>query len=130
MALTALKVKNAGPGRHADAHGLHLLVRESGTRSWVLRIQHKGERRDFGLRAAHDVSLADARLLAADLRKAVRAGVDLSARKGSGRKSVPTFEKVTRDCYEAMKGGWEDQRHASWISSFERHGFRTLGAGQ
>ena len=128
MALTALKVRNAGPGRHADVHGLHLFVRESGTRSWVLRIQHEGERRDFGLGAAHDVSLAEARLLAADLRKAVRAGVDLSARKGRARKSVPTFEKVTRDCYEAMKGGWKDQRHASWISSFERHVFPHIGS--
>ena len=128
MALTALKVRNAGPGRHADAHGLHLFVRESGTRSWVLRIQHEGERRDFGLGAAHDVSLAEARLLAADLRKAIRAGVDLSARKGRARKSVPTFEKVTRDCYEAMKGGWKDQRHASWISSFERHVFPQIGS--
>ncbi len=128
MALTALKVRNAGPGRHADVYGLHLFVRESGTRSWVLRIQHEGERRDFGLGAAHDVSLAEARLLAADLRKAVRAGVDLSARKGRGRKSVPTFEKVTRDCYEAMKGGWKDQRHASWISSFERHVFPHIGS--
>ncbi|HEV7288844.1 site-specific integrase [Sphingomonas sp.] len=128
MALTALKVRNAGPGRHVDVHGLHLLVRDSGTRSWVLRIQHEGERRDFGLGPAHEVSLAEARLLAADLRKAVRAGVDLSARKGRGRKSVSTFEEVTRDCYEAMKGGWKDQRHASWISSFERHVFPHIGS--
>jgi integrase len=128
MALTALKVRNAGPGRHVDVHGLHLLVRESGTRSWVLRIQHEGERRDFGLGPAHEVSLAEARLLAADLRKTVRAGVDPSARKGRGRKSVLTFEKVTGDCYEAMKGGWKDQRHASWISSFERHVFPHIGS--
>ncbi|MCA1197282.1 tyrosine-type recombinase/integrase [Sphingomonas sp. R647] len=128
MALTALKVKNARPGSHADVHGLRLFVRESGTRSWALRIQHERERRDFGLGAAHDVSLAEARLLAADLRKAVRAGVDLSARKGRARKSVPTFEKVTRDCYEAMKGGWKDQRHASWIFSFERHVFPHIGS--
>lgn len=128
MALTVLKVRHAGPGRHADVHGLHLLVRESGTRSWVLRIQHEGQRRDFGLGAAHDVSLADARILAADLRKAVRAGGDLSARRRRGRKSVLTFEKVTRDCYDAMKGGWKDQRHASWLSSFERHVFPHMGS--
>lgn len=127
MVLTALKVRNAGPGRHADIHGLYLLVRETGARSWVLRIQHEGKRRDFGLGAAYDVSLAEARLLAADLRRAVRAGADLSSRKGRARKSVPTFEKVTRDCYEAMKGGWKDQRHASWISSFERHVFPHIG---
>ena len=35
MALNSLRVKHAGPGRHADIDGLYLLVRESGTRSWV-----------------------------------------------------------------------------------------------
>src|SRR3954468_15528958 len=107
MALTTLKVKHAGPGRHADMHGLYLLVRESGTRSWVLRMQHDGQRRDFGLGPVHDVPLAEARILAASLRKAVRSGVGpVTPRRTSG-KSAPTFEKVTRDCYDAMKGGWK-----------------------
>ncbi|MFS2109972.1 tyrosine-type recombinase/integrase [Sphingomonas sp. Sphisp140] len=128
MPLTTLKVKHAGPGRHADAHGLYLLVRDSGTRSWVLRMQHAGQRRDFGLGPVHDISLADARIRAADIRKAVRAGLDPAQKKGGGRKAVPSFEKVTRDCYNAMKGGWKDQRHVSWISSFERHVFPHIGA--
>ncbi|AJP74282.1 tyrosine-type recombinase/integrase [Sphingomonas hengshuiensis] len=128
MPLTTLKVRHAGPGRHADMHGLYLLVRDSGTRSWVLRIQHAGTRRDFGLGAAHDVPLSDARILAANLRQAVRSGADPSAERRAGRKSAPNFERVTRECYDAMKGGWKDQRHASWISSFERHVFPTIGA--
>ncbi|WP_332787031.1 tyrosine-type recombinase/integrase [Sphingomonas sp. GB1N7] len=127
MALTALKVKHARPGKHADMHGLYLIVRATGTRSWVLRIQHLGRRRDFGLGAAHDVSLADARMRAAELRKAVRAGVDPTAGKRAERKVVPNFEKVVRDCYATMKGGWKDQRHVSWISSFERHVFPIIG---
>jgi integrase len=127
MPLTTLKVRHAGPGRHADTHGLYLLVRDSGTRSWVLRMQHGGQRRDFGLGAAHDVPLSEARILAANLRKAVRSGVDPTAGRRTGRKSVPNFEKVTRDCYEAMKGGWKDQRHASWLASFERHVFPKIG---
>lgn len=128
MALTSLRVKHAGPGRHADVHGLYLLVRESGTRSWVLRMKHGGQRRDFGLGPAHDVPLADARILAANLRKAVRLGVAPSSKGRAARKSVSTFEKVTRDCYDAMKGGWKDQRHASWMSSFERHVFPLVGS--
>ena len=127
MVLTSLRVKHAGPGRHADVHGLYLLVRESGTRSWVLRMQHAGQRRDFGLGPAHDVSLSDARILAANLRKTVRAGLEPASKRCASRKTLPTFEKVTRDCYDAMKGGWKDQRHASWMSSFERHVFPLVG---
>ncbi|WP_419808611.1 tyrosine-type recombinase/integrase [Sphingomonas sp.] len=127
MPLTTLKVRHAGPGRHADSHGLYLLVRDSGTRSWVLRMQHEGQRRDFGLGAAHDVPLSEARILAANLRKAVRSGADPSAKRRDARKLTPNFERVTRDCYDAMKGGWKDQRHVSWLASFERHVFPKIG---
>lgn len=61
MPLTALKIRHAGPGRHADIHGLYLVVRDTGTRSWMLRVQHRGRRRDFGLGPVNEVSLAEAR---------------------------------------------------------------------
>lgn len=128
MTLTTLKVKHAGPGRHADAHGLYLLVRERGTRSWLLRMQRDGRRRDFGLGSVHDVSLAEARILAANLRKTVRNGIDPTANRRTSRRSAPSFEQVTRDCYKAMSGGWRSQRHASWLSSFERHVFPLIGS--
>lgn len=51
--LTAAQVKSAGPGRHGE--GLYLLVKEGDARSWLLRIQVDGIRRDLGLGAA-DVS--------------------------------------------------------------------------
>ena len=128
MPLSVLRVRHAPPGRHADTHGLYLLVRDSGSRSWVLRMQHHGQRRDFGLGPAQDVSLSDARILAANLRKLIRGGLDPTAERPKRRKAAPTFEEVTRSCYEAMKGGWKDQRHASWMSSFERHVFPLIGA--
>jgi hypothetical protein len=72
MPLTALKVRHAQPGRHADTHGLYLVVRDSGSRSWILRIQHRGRRRDFGLGSASDISLAEARIAVADYRRMIR----------------------------------------------------------
>jgi integrase len=128
MALTVLKVRTARRGRHSDGRGLYLVVRPSGSRSWILRMQYKGVRRDFGLGPAHDVSLSDARCLAIELRKMVRSGKDPVKERGLRRASVPTFEMVTRRCYEAMKKGWKDRRNASWISSFENHVFDEIGA--
>lgn len=89
-------------------------------------MQYKGRRRDFGLGPVHDVSLAEARALAADYRKMVRAGLDPAKERGQRRKA-PTFETAARACYEAMKGGWKDQRHASWLSSLENHVFASIG---
>ncbi|MEO6248823.1 MAG: Arm DNA-binding domain-containing protein, partial [Sphingomicrobium sp.] len=76
-ALTPLTVKNAMPGRHADGGGLQLLVKDSGSRSWVYRFMLRGKSRDVGLGPAVGsgaVSLADARDLAAALRLKVKAG--------------------------------------------------------
>jgi Arm domain-containing DNA-binding protein len=76
--LTAIEIKNAKPGRHADRYGLNLMVRPSGSRSWVLRAQKDGKRHDFGIGSAETVSLAQARVLAADLRASLKAGREVS----------------------------------------------------
>ncbi len=98
MALTALKVKNAKPGRHVDGQGLCLVVKESGARAWVLRMQRNGRRRDYGLGSALDVSLVEARDAAAALRRQVREGVDPVAERRKSRKVVTSFETAARDC--------------------------------
>jgi hypothetical protein len=127
MALTALKVKNAKPGRHTDGRGLCLLVKDSGARTWVLRMQKDGRRRDYGLGSAQEVTLAEAREAAAALRRKVRNGEDPIAERRRARKVIPSFEAATRDCYEALKEGWKNKRHANWISSFENHVFPAIG---
>ncbi len=128
MALTALKVKNIGPGRHADGYGLYLLVKDSGTRSWVLRLQSEGRRRDFGLGSVRDVSLAEARDAASDLRRQVRRGDDPVADRKRRRVVAPSFETAARACYEALKEGWKNKRHESWISSLSNHIFPMIGS--
>lgn len=127
MALTALKVKNAKAGRHVDGRGLCLLVKDTGARTWVLRMQKDGRRRDYGLGSAADLSLADARDAAALLRRQVRAGADPVAERRMARKVVPSFETAARHCYEALREGWKNRRHANWISSFENHVFPIIG---
>jgi integrase len=127
MALTALKVKNAKPGRHVDGRGLCLVVKESGARAWVLRMQRNGRRRDYGLGSALDVSLSEARDAAAALRRQVREGVDPVAERRKSRKVTPSFETAARDCYGALKEGWKNRRHANWISSLENHVFPVIG---
>lgn len=127
MALTVLKVRNAKPGRHVDGRGLCLVVKPSGARTWVLRMQLKGHRRDYGLGSAHDVSLTDARTAAAELRRRVRDGFDPVAERRKARKVIPTFEAATRTCHETLGDGWKDGHHARWLSGFERHLFPRIG---
>src|SRR3546814_15838942 len=103
MALTALKVKNAKPGRYVDGRGLCLFVKESGSRSWVLRMQHNGRRRDYGLGSALDVKLTEARDAAAALRRQIPAGIDPVPERRKSRKMVPSFESAADNRYSPLK---------------------------
>jgi len=126
--LTALQVKNAKPGRHADGHGLYLLVRASGSRSWVLRTQMDGKRRDLGLGPAARLSLAQARAKAFELRNRIKSGEDVRAEESAPEPAVPRFADAARACHGAMKGGWANKRHSdSWLASLENHIFPALG---
>lgn len=67
--LTARKAATAGPGKHEDGAGLRLVVSPAGRKKWVLRYTIDGRRREMGLGSFPDVSLAEARVLAAKYRK-------------------------------------------------------------
>ncbi len=128
MALTTLKIRNAKPGRHVDGRGLCLFVKPSGARTWLLRMQLNGQRRDYGLGSALDVSLAEAREAAATLRRQVRDGFDPVAERRKARKIIPTFEAATRTCHETLGDGWKDGHHSRWLGGFEKHVFPRIGS--
>lgn len=125
--LTVVGVRNAKPGRHGDGAGLFLLVKEGGARSWMLRIQVAGQRRDIGLGAVSDLTLQEAREKAALLRKVARAGGDPIAERDRDKKQAPTFKVASTSCHAELKRGWEPKHAAAWLSSMEEHAFPALG---
>lgn len=129
--LTAIEVKNAKLGRHADGGGLYLMVRSKGARSWVLRAQVNGKRQDFGLGSAASVPLAKARAKAADLRATLKSGEEVGPRVREAKAVTPTFSEAARACHEAIKGGWRNKHHcASWLASLDNHIFPHIGKAQ
>jgi integrase len=131
MALTAIEVKNAKPGRHADGGGLYLMVRPSGSSSWLLRAQRDGRRHDFGLGSTAAVSLALARAKAAALRAQLKAGEEIRTAIRPVKPVTPTFSEAARACHKAVKDGWRNKHHsASWLASLENHIFPHIGAVQ
>ncbi len=126
--LTALAVKNAKVGRHADGDGLYLLVRSPTAKSWMLRVQTSGRRRDYGLGALSAVSLAEARDKAAEYRRALRDGLDPTT-KPSEPDAVPDFREAATQCHNEMKGAWRNPKHAAqWLSTLEAHAFPKIGS--
>lgn len=141
-ALTPLTVKNAKPGRHADGGGLHLLVKESGARSWVYRFMLNGRSRDVGLGAAAGpdaVSLADARDKAASLRLKVKAGIDpIEERDREAAQALAavqaakvagiTFKAAAEAYIAANEDGWRNPKHRQqWTSTLATYVYPVIG---
>lgn len=140
-ALTPLSVKNAKPGRHADGGGLHLLVKDTGARSWVYRFMLNGRSRDVGLGAAGTggISLADARDIASALRLKVKAGVDpLEERKRDASEALAnaqaaaialvTFKAAAETYIATNEGGWRNEKHRQqWRNTLATYVYPVMG---
>ncbi len=126
MSLSVQKVKSAGPGRHGDGRGLFLYVKQSGARSWVLRYQVQGRRRDLGLGSFPDVTLAMARDRAGEARRMIAEGEDPISKKHQTRPK--TFEEAARELIESKRPGWKSAKHAAqWTSTLKTYAFPKLG---
>ena len=122
-ALSAARVRSAGPGNYVDGNGLMLRVRKSGTRQWIQRLTIHGRRVDLGLGSAELVKLADARRVAADNRAIARTGGD------PRRARVPTFEKAEAVCFAEKREIWRsDGPEKAWRRAMDRYVLPRMGA--
>lgn len=126
--LTANKVEGKLlPGRYGDGDGLFLLVGKTGSKSWVVRVQKSGKRRDIGLGSAAKVTLKTAREGARLVRSQVEAGIDPVAerRKAAG---IPTFREAAALVHAEHKVGWKNGKHREqWLSTLENYAFPAFG---
>jgi integrase len=125
--LTALAVRSAKAGRHGDGAGLYLLVKESGAKSWMLRVQRDGKRRDIGLGSTAALSLAEAREKAAGLRKHALNGRDPIAERDRDRHGAPTFRDAAKATHEALRAGWVEKNAAAFLTSLDAYAYPSIG---
>ena len=123
--LTALTMRQLGPGRHADGDGLYLFVRETGACQWVQRITIQGRRRDLGLGPFPRVSLAEARRIALENRRIARTGGNPKAE--AARKKGPTLREVYEVVTEVRRTNWRRATtEASWRPLFQNDVFPVI----
>ena len=96
MALTDTKIRNlkapqAGVAKYADGHGLTLLVTHTGTKTFYLRTRVGGREQMFRVGAYGEISLAEARRLAEEMRQRLRRGQPAKA------ENVPSLAEVAKD---------------------------------
>ena len=122
-ALTTVQVRALKTaGRHADGHGLYLVVDPSGAKRWLLRIVVQGKRRDIGLGGASLVTLAEAREKALAYRKTARDGGDPLAARRRAQVTVPTFAEAAETVHAEHKATWRNAKHAAqWITTLRTY---------
>lgn len=140
--LTVKKIEHAKPGRYSAGDGLYLLVKPSGSKSWVLRVQHNGRRRDFGLGTAitgivevdlpiqkrRSLTLAQAREKARIARELAKAGLNPTALWRTEEEGTPTFEEVAKEYHKQVSKGWRNGKHGEqWLSTLKAYAFPTIG---
>lgn len=136
--LSAVEVKRLSrPGMHAvgGVNGLLHRITDSGARGWVLRVRYAGKRRNFGLGGYPDVTLAQARERAREIKDSLFQGVDPiaerraaeDARRAAEAKRL-TFADAARECHAAKASEFRSAKHRrDWINSLEIHAIPLLG---
>lgn len=124
--LTAVGVRSAPVGKHADGGGLWLHKREDGGAQWVLRLTMHGRRREMGLGSAADVSLKEARTAADRARLIIRNGKDpIKERERERReaaRNIHLLKDIALDAFESRKAELKrDGKAGRWFSPLELH---------
>ncbi len=143
MELKAKQVENAKEGMHADGKGLYLRVQPGGAKSWILRFQLNGKRREMGLGSLDGLGLIDARAETARLRVMLAKGIDpieyrraeleAAAAKDAETKALDaaagnTFKKSADDYIASHKDGWKSAKHsAQWTATLAKYAYPHIG---
>jgi len=141
--LSALDVKRlAHPGRGRNVlfpvgavSGLAMQITPTGARSWLLRVAVGGRRRDIGLGAYPEVTLAQARERARETKDAIRHGIDpVETRKAAraelvaARRRGLTFADAVDRYLTAKDSAFTNDKHrAQWRSTLTTYALPDLG---
>lgn len=136
--LTALEVARlAAPGLHAvgGVAGLALQVKDSGARSWSLRVMVGRARREIGLGGFPSVTLAQAREKARRLREGIEQGADPVDERRAARSALIaaqakalTFKEASEAFIEAQEAGWRNAKHGQqWRNTLETYAYPVMG---
>lgn len=134
--LTPLQVKNLKePGTYGDGAGLLLRVTDTGARHWIYRFMKHGKDTWLGLGAYPEVTLAEAREAASELRKQIRAGQDPLTERRSAAEAAraenakgKSFDWCAKEYIAAMSPSWKNTKHTDqWKNTIANYASPKIG---
>jgi len=134
------RLRHPGSGRNVTfaaggVSGLLLQITPSGARSWILRTLIRGKRRSIGLGGYPDVTLAQARERAREVKDKVWRNIDPVAEKMAARAALLTARRKTmtfadafdRYCEAKLSELGSDADRVRWRSSIQRYALPQIG---
>lgn len=126
------------PGRHAvgGVAGLHLWIKATGAKSWILRVLVGPVRKDIGLGGFPDVTLAGARDAARRARDQIVQGIDPVEQRKQARAllmaenaTAKTFSQCAEAFIEAKGDEWDNPKHRQqWTNTLKTYADPHIGA--
>lgn len=122
---------SARPYKLADAGGLYLYIRPTGSKTWRMKYRYRSREKLLTFGSWPEISLGDARARRDSAREQLRNNVDPSSPGGRAHPSQPglvTFEQLARRWHERRQGRWSAEHAADVLASLERDVFPAIGA--
>ena len=136
MALTARQAETAKPAakdyKLADAQGLYLLVKTSGSKYWQLKYRFGGKERTLSIGVYPAVTLAQARSKREEARNMLAEGKDPSyekqAQKRAHRESTAiTFKAIASEWFNHKARQWSKRYHDDQLARIENKVYPLIG---
>lgn len=122
--------KSLAARRYFDTtRGLHLFVKPSGRKYWVLRYTACGKRHDLSLGPYPDVSLSEAREAATKIRMAIRKGEDpLKVEPPPTQPIAPLFQDFAEEFISMNEAQWRNPKHVDqWRNTLRDYAYPVIG---
>ena len=143
MSEVCKNLRDLKQGLNRFAPGLYVRVQGT-TKHWVLKVQHAGRRREYGLGGVSELNITQAKAVAARLRLQLESGEEPTPPKRAAiikerrraeeaakdaARSV-TFAEFARDAIEHIRyiRKWTSEKHAAqWRTSVDRYAVPVIG---
>ncbi|MFT6465928.1 tyrosine-type recombinase/integrase [Halopseudomonas sp.] len=125
-------LKSGELGLYAAGNGLYLKVNGINAGSWIFRYKINGKSDKVGLGSTDTVPLAQAGLLAAELRALIAQGINPKAHREAMEKQAEaervTFAVAAADYIAAHRAGWKNAKHAmQWENTIQTYALPHIG---
>ena len=118
------------PKRYFDSTpGLHLYVKPSGAKYWVVRRTINGKRRDKCIGTPAQLSLAEARTKALEIRQMIHKGQNPFVEARDAKESIqPKFQFFAKAYIESNKAQWRSLKHIDqWHNTLRDYAYPVIG---